>query len=500
MVRGTLILGFIIFLSASPCYAQVHYEENRPWEQKANEGPDSEVPGWYYNLGLSGLRVELIKDAPKQLLVRYVFPGSPAYRRVIPGDRIIGAAKKRFKTEHKNGYGMDVFGPTGPILDFARALETCQQRSKRGKLSLIILREGKEKKIDLKIKGGYGTFDKKYPEDCKKSSRIVEELCGYLVTVQGKDGSWGIAPHNTFAPLALLATGKKKYFPAVRKNVEFHARSTRAKDDSWLINWRYMAAAIVMSEYYLATKEKWVQKELQEVYDFLTTTQYMDLSQVNPKVKESHPDAYPKDGMDSHGGWGHNPGFEGYGPISMITGQGALAFALMNRGWIKVDQKRHEAAYAFLARSTGETGYVWYKDSAASPTDWADMGRTGAAGIANALSPFKGRAYKERALLHARVIGQHPESFPDTHGSPIMGMGYTALAANVDPKSFRRLMDESRWWFVLAQCNDGTFYYQPNRDNAGYGSDSRLSASAVTAFILQIPKKNLHVTGKPTRK
>ncbi|MDP6959379.1 MAG: DUF6288 domain-containing protein, partial [Planctomycetota bacterium] len=92
------------------------------------------------------------------------------------------------------------------------------------------------------------------------------------------------------------------------------------------------------------------------------------------------------------------------------------------------------------------------------------------------------------------------ESFPDTHGSPIMGMGYTALAANVDPKSFRRLMDESRWWFVLAQCNDGTFYYQPNRDNAGYGSDSRLSASAVTAFILQIPKKNLHVTGKPTRK
>jgi hypothetical protein len=184
----------------------------------------------------------------------------------------------------------------------------------------------------------------------------------------------------------------------------------------------------------------------------------------------------------------------------MLTGQGALAFALMSRCGIKIDRKRHDAAYAFLARSTGKNGYVWYKDKAAAPNDWADMGRTGAAGIANALSPYRGAAYQERALAHARVIGEHPESFPDTHGSPVMGMGYTALAAHVHRPSFRRLMDENRWWFVLAQCADGSFYYQPNRDNAGYGSDSRISASAVTAFILSIPKKSLHLTGKPARR
>ena len=44
-------------------------------------------------------------------------------------------------------------------------------------------------------------------------------------------------------------------------------------------------------------------------------------------MKESHPHALPKGKLDAHGGWGHNPGFEGYGPICMITGQGALAFA-----------------------------------------------------------------------------------------------------------------------------------------------------------------------------
>ena len=58
------------------------------------------------------------------------------------------------------------------------------------------------------------------------------------------------------------------------------------------------------------------------------------------------------------------------------------------------------------------------------------------------------------------------------------------------------MMRANRWWFTLAQCTDTSFYYQPNRDNAGYGGDSRIKASAVTAFILSVPLKSLHVTGK----
>ena len=48
----------------------------------------------------------------------------------------------------------------------------------------------------------------------------------------------------------------------------------------------------------------------------------------------------------------------------------------------------------------------------------------------------------------------------------------------------------------LAQCGDGTFYYQPNRDNAGYDSSARMTASSVVAFIFTIPKGNLVTTGK----
>jgi hypothetical protein len=79
-------------------------------------------------------------------------------------------------------------------------------------------------------------------------------------------------------------------------------------------------------------------------------------------------------------------------------------------------------------------------------------------------------------------------------------MGYAALGAHVAPASLRRLMDSNRWWFSLAQCCDGSFYYQPNRDNTGYGEDSRTSASAVTAFVLSISKRNLALTGSAAAK
>jgi hypothetical protein len=493
--------GALVLLLALPSAAQVHYHpDGNPWKQRAGGGPDAEVDGWYYNLGLTGLRVQLVEDHPKELLVKHVFAGTPAARKVQVGDWIAGAGGARFATAHENGYGMDVFGPEGPILELARALEASQSAGGEGRLALTLLRDGKERDVELAVGTKYGAYGAAFPADCPKSARILKELLAYLVEHQADDGSWGSPVQDTFAPLALLASGDPRYRAALERNVRMHARTTKAQDASDLINWRYMAAGIVLSEYHLATREAWVVDELKEIYAFLVSSQYTDLAQVNPRAKETHPHSFPKDAQSKHGGWGHNPGFEGYGPISMLTGQGALAFALMHRCGVAVDRARHDAAYAFLARGTGRNGYVWYEDQPAGQDDWADLGRTGAAGIANLLAPYEGGEYRARALQHAKLIGLHPESFPDTHGSPLMGMAYAALAANAVEGSFRTLMDANRWWFALAQCPDGSFYYQPNRDNAGYGADSRVGASAVTAFILSIPKRNLHVTGKPFRK
>jgi len=484
---------------SAPTISQVHYHpDGRPWTQGADRGPDKDMDGWYYNLGISGIRVQLIADSPKQLLVKGILKDSPAEGLVRVGDRITGAGGRPFVVEHRNGYGMDVFGGAGPMQEFAAALEKSQKKSKRnkGRLEVKLIRGKESLKVKLPLGMRYGVFSKTFPADCSKSELVRRDVYSYLIENQRKDGSWGSPVHDVHAPLALLASGDRKHLAAVEKNVRMHARTTSAEDDSWLINWRYTGAAIVMGEYYLATKEKWVLPELQEVYDFLMSTQYMDISQLAKESKDTHPGSQPKGPLDSHGGWGHNPGFEGYGPISMITGQGALALAIMSHCGIEVDRERHDAAYAFLARGTGKNGYLWYKDEVAGNQNWADMGRTGAAGLANFLSPYSDRVYASRARSHAGVIGMHPETFPDTHASPIMGMVYGALAANVRPKSFRTLMDANRWWFVLSQCPDGSFYYQPNRDNSGYGADSRLSATAMTALIFSIPMKSLHLTGK----
>ncbi|QDU84678.1 hypothetical protein Pla163_17900 [Planctomycetes bacterium Pla163] len=500
--HALLTAASLAFLAA-PALAQVHYhEDGGPWNQRASAGPDAVVPGWYYNLGITGLRVELVEDAPCDLVVRYVFEGSPAAGKVRVGDHIVGAGGARFETPHRNGYGMDVFGPNGPLLDFAVALEEAQTKAGKGVLELVVERvskdgdEPKERNVDLRVGTRYGAFGPSFPDECKKSDRIVGELLDQLVEQQREDGSWGLEPRDVFAPLALLASGERKYRPAVEKCARFHARTTSAEDEGGLINWRYMGAAIVLAEYYLATGEKWVLPELEEIRDFLVGSQYMSLAQRNPRVKESHPGDWPTDPMDSHGGWGHNPGFEGYGPIAMLTGQGALALSLIGRCGVEVDRARIDAALAFVDRGSGANGYVWYGDEkGGGPDDWADMGRTGAAAIAYHLAPIDAER-RAHGREHALVIGAHPESFPDTHGSPVMGMGYAALGAFTDPGSFRRLMDANRWWFALAQCQDGSFYYQPNRDNAGYGEDSRLSASAVTAFILTVPRRGLVLTGR----
>ena len=278
---------------------------------------------------------------------------------------------------------------------------------------------------------------------------------------------------------------------AVDLSVQFHKQNTQAKDAGSLINWRYMAAGIVLSERYLITQDPTLLPEIQQVYDFLEWSQYLDKSQVSPSA---HYEPVTVD--DQHGGWGHGPGFRGYGPIAMITGQGALVYALMHRCGIEIRKQKHDSAYSFLRRGTGPNGYIWYADEVANPNGWADMGRTGAAACGELLAPYATGPYLADGQLHANCMGTNPRSFPDTHGSPMMGMGYGAAGAALHGNNLRLIMDSNKWWFTLSHCFDGTYYYQPNRDNAGYGEDSRVKASAVTAFIFSIPKQALILTGR----
>ena len=126
------------------------------------------------------MRAELVAKDPKFLLVRHVFSGSPAAGKVRVGDLVVGANGRAFETPHRNGYGMKVFGPDGPLFDFAVALEESQGKDRNGRLDLDLLRENKALQVTLDVGTQYGTYGPKYPADCAKSARLLEGLLDYL--------------------------------------------------------------------------------------------------------------------------------------------------------------------------------------------------------------------------------------------------------------------------------------------------------------------------------
>lgn len=458
------------------------------YEQTTNVAPDSETGGWFINLGITGARGRMSPEWPEEIEVAYIFKRTPAAGKLEVGDRIIGANGDRFTTPHKFGYGMDKFGYEGPLMDLGNAIDRSQGTALGGRLVLDVERDGEKIEVEIELPTDYGSFAETYPWDCPKTDRILEELCEYLADRQRPDGSWtGGRPHvDAFAALALMASGEAKYRNEVKSAMRNFANQTNDEIDyGGLDCWKYSLYGVCLAEYHLATGEHWVLDELGEINRWLVKAQFAE--------------NYRND--RGAGGWGHRPsdkpGGNGYGPISMITAQAMTAWSLMARCDIEIDPERYDLAHEFLVAGTNDMGYVWYADSNGGDNRYADMGRTGAAVVAHAVSPSGGSSFERYARKSARCIGENPDTFPDTHGSPILGMGWTALGASFDEKAFRQLMDEHVWFFTLSHCPDGTFYYQPNRDNNAqdFGAAPRLSASAATALILSIKHRSLRVTG-----
>lgn len=57
-LTSTIALATLLSSITAPLIAQVHYDAGSPWNQRAESGPEAEVPGWFYNLGITG------KDVP----------------------------------------------------------------------------------------------------------------------------------------------------------------------------------------------------------------------------------------------------------------------------------------------------------------------------------------------------------------------------------------------------------------------------------------------------
>ena len=460
--------------------------DNPLWEKATTKvGPDAAVPGWYLNLGISGARAMITKGAPTQLKVMFIFKDSPADGKLAVGDKITGVNQQPFVTAHKFGYGMGKFGYQGPIMDFGNALET-SQGTLGGKLVIDVLRGEQKLQVELQLPTRFGALAATYPYDCKKSDLLLKESCEWLLKAQQADGMWGDRPDtNACATLALLGSGDSAYLPAVKKAVTQMAATTGGDANSGLPTWEYTLYGTTLAEYYLITREAWVLKELKEIDVWLSKAQQGKI--IAPETAHIA------------GGFGHGfytKGANGYGGMNITTAQAMTTWGLMARCGLQMNQQRLTAAHDFIAKGTNAIGYVWYADDIGGDS-YADMGRTGASAVAHFVNAAGNPDYLTFAKLNAVCIGEHPDTFIDTHASPLLGMAWTALGAATDPVSFRKLMDQNRWAISMSQCSDGSFYYQPNRDNnpQDYTAGPRLAATAVTALILSIKENKLQITG-----
>ena len=84
--RMLQLVSLLVFCLPSTLQAQVDYGKDSPWDQRAESGPDAKVPGWFYNLGITGLRAQLVAalgitvEAPErnQPVTEAVAPTPPA--------------------------------------------------------------------------------------------------------------------------------------------------------------------------------------------------------------------------------------------------------------------------------------------------------------------------------------------------------------------------------------------------------------------------------------
>ncbi|HUT60492.1 MAG TPA: DUF6288 domain-containing protein, partial [Phycisphaerae bacterium] len=167
MKRIALGTALLSLFAALPAQGQVHYhDDGAPWKHTTKKGPDAVVGGWYYGLGITGLRAILLKDRPTHLGVKYVFEGTPAHGKVKVDDIITGANGKQFVVPHRNGYGVEVFGGHGPMTDFAVALDESQGDRLKGRLTLDVERDGKPVRVTMDVGTKYGSYGKTFPIGC----------------------------------------------------------------------------------------------------------------------------------------------------------------------------------------------------------------------------------------------------------------------------------------------------------------------------------------------
>ncbi|MFK7911330.1 MAG: DUF6288 domain-containing protein [Akkermansiaceae bacterium] len=454
------------------------------WKTPTKKGPDKEVPGYLVNLGPTGARGTL---ESKSFTVKYIFADSPAVGNLKLDDVITGVNGKPFQVEHRFGHHLTRMkkfpnvGYEGPLMEFGNAIEDSE--GKDGKLTLSVTRAGEKMDVMIQLKA-IGRFSDTYPYNCKKSSRLARAAMQYL---SNNDFIRREQCHaKCMSGLALLAAGKTDEV----KNLVY-SWNTIPKFGIWV--WPASYQCILLSEYYLATKDEKVLPTIQGLVDVLERGQVADMVDYKDRT-------HGKMGNVGHkfrtGGFGHNTNVGGYGTMTITTALAVTAFELAKDCGAKVDQKKIDLALTYLRKSTTKTGYIGYHTHRGA---YSASGRQGLAIIAHKLA---GDTQQNNDYIKLASLGlsNSKKYLNDAHADNILAVCWGLLGANVsgDQKALRDMMDYNKAWLNMARCHDGSFVSLPGRDmyDKGYYMSSRLHLTSSMALVLSMDKPKLKMLQK----
>ncbi len=190
-ILNAAIFSVVLIFCSSLAYSQVYVSgDGSPWNRTLKDELDQNVPGWFINLGITGIRVDLHPNRLDAMLVQHIMPGSVAQGRIQKGDWIVGAGGRDF-VENADLGKFTKLGGRGPVGEFAIALEACQSSSGNGILNLVVERNRRRVPVSLSVGKVYGSYSPTYPFNCPKSDKLTTELVNYIRNELDENGNWG---------------------------------------------------------------------------------------------------------------------------------------------------------------------------------------------------------------------------------------------------------------------------------------------------------------------
>jgi hypothetical protein len=411
----------------------------------------------------------------RQIFITEVAAGSAAEGVLQAGDLVLGINGGHFESDARRALGNAIdeaeTAANGGILKLTRWRATPEATPRTGTEEVV--------EVKLRVMGSYSDTA---PYDCPKTARIMEEALAHLV----ERDDWGRFGDKA---LALLATGEPKHVALVRDYL--HA-APWAKPDlkisleaGGLVCWGYGYCNLVLTEYYLATKDDYVLPAIREY-----------------AVKTAM-------GQSSAGTWGHGFAWTGINDKKIhghLNGYGALNQAglpcflsLILSKKCGIDDPEVDAA---IARSSvffrtfagkGSIGYGFHRPSleihANGSNGMSGNGKNGIAAVA-----FRLLGEKEPTRFFSRLTASLADTCEYGHSGNSYSYFWDPLGAHcAGPANVAAFLKELRWYYALTRQADGQFVNQPLGGIYGGGF---LSPTVAQVLIGALPRKALYITGK----